>query len=74
MDVVLLDAMYYSASLNNILSEVQNAANFKHKIGNINEYYLIKSLLEYYHITDIIHFAAQSHVDNSFEDIFTIYR
>lgn len=63
-----LDAMYYSASLDNILPVVKSSPNFKNKTGNINEYYLIQSLLEDYHITDIIHFAAQSHVDNSFED------
>jgi dTDP-glucose 4,6-dehydratase/UDP-glucose 4,6-dehydratase len=63
-----IDAMYYSASLTNILPQVQKLPNFKHKVGNINEYHLIQSILEDYHITDIIHFAAQSHVDNSFED------
>ena len=63
-----IDAMYYSASLKNILPQVQKLSNFKHKVGNINEYHLIQSILEDYHITDIIHFAAQSHVDNSFED------
>jgi len=64
---VSLDAMYYSASTNNILPS-QNAKNFKHLVGNINDYDLIKIILDEYHITDIIHFAAQSHVDNSFED------
>lgn len=63
-----LDVMYYSASLDNIHPEVRSSKNFKHKIGNINEYHLIHSILDDYHITDIIHFAAQSHVDNSFED------
>jgi dTDP-glucose 4,6-dehydratase len=63
-----LDAMYYSASFDNILPEVKESKNFKHKIGNINEYHLIQSIIDDYHITDIIHFAAQSHVDNSFED------
>lgn len=63
-----LDAMYYSASFDNILPEVKASKNFKHKIGNINEYHLIQSIIDDYHITDIIHFAAQSHVDNSFED------
>ena len=63
-----LDAMYYSASLNNILPEVKTAQNFKHKIGNINEYHLVQSIIDDYGVTDIIHFAAQSHVDNSFDD------
>jgi len=63
-----LDAMYYSASIDNILPEVRSALNFKHKVGSVNEYHLLHSLLEDYHFTDIVHFAAQSHVDNSFED------
>jgi dTDP-glucose 4,6-dehydratase len=63
-----LDAMYYSASKNNINKEVYNATNFKCVDGNVNDYNLIKLLIDNYNITDIIHFAAQSHVDNSFED------
>jgi dTDP-glucose 4,6-dehydratase len=63
-----LDAMYYSASIDNISSDVRKSSNFKNKIGNINEYHLLQSLIEDYHFTDIVHFAAQSHVDNSFED------
>jgi dTDP-glucose 4,6-dehydratase len=66
--IVCLDVMYYCASLDNILPEIKNASNFKMKIGNINEYHLIQSLIEDYQITDIIHFAAQSHVDTSFEN------
>jgi dTDP-glucose 4,6-dehydratase/UDP-glucose 4,6-dehydratase len=60
--------MYYSASLDYISYDVKKVNNFKNKIGNINEYHLIQSLIDDYDITDIIHFAAQSHVDNSFED------
>jgi dTDP-glucose 4,6-dehydratase len=65
---VSLDAMYYSASLYNLNLTTLNAKNFKLKIGNINEYHLIQSIIDDYHISEIIHFAAQSHVDNSFED------
>jgi dTDP-glucose 4,6-dehydratase len=63
-----LDIMYYSASINNIDLAVRNSKNFKHVDGNINDYNLVKLLIEDYNITDIVHFAAQSHVDNSFED------
>jgi UDP-glucose 4,6-dehydratase len=34
--------------------------------GDIKDYSFIKNLLTKYYINDIIHFAAQSHVDNSF--------
>jgi dTDP-glucose 4,6-dehydratase/UDP-glucose 4,6-dehydratase len=35
---------------------------------NYDKFNLVKLLIEDYNITDIVHFAAQSHVDNSFED------
>lgn len=63
-----IDAMYYSASMDNVKDSVKNSPNYKMKVGNINEYHLLRSLLEDYDFTDIVHFAAQSHVDNSFED------
>jgi dTDP-glucose 4,6-dehydratase len=65
--ILCLDAMYYCASIENILLKVRNSPNFQLKKGNINEYYLILSLIEDYGITDIVHFAAQSHVDHSFD-------
>jgi dTDP-glucose 4,6-dehydratase/UDP-glucose 4,6-dehydratase len=66
--ILSLDAMYYCASEDNLLPKVIQAPNFKMKKGNINEYYLILSLIEDYGITDIVHFAAQSHVDHSFDN------
>jgi len=61
-----IDAMYYCASLSNI--EVQDKFNYKFIEGNINDISLIKYILKTENITHIIHFAAQSHVDNSFEN------
>jgi dTDP-glucose 4,6-dehydratase len=63
-----LDAMYYSANIKNINNDIINSCNFKHIEGNINDYNLVKLVINDYNITDIIHFAAQSHVDSSFDD------
>jgi len=66
--LVNLDAMYYSAKESNILDEI--AVNKKYKLikGNLSDTKLVSGVLQEFHITHIIHFAAQSHVQNSFED------
>ncbi len=68
--IICIDAMYYSASINNINETIRNSDRFKFIKGNICDYDLIKYILEEYKITHIIHFAAQSHVDNSFDEPF----
>jgi dTDP-glucose 4,6-dehydratase len=65
---ISVDALYYCASLHNITKEVQVAPNYKFIEANINDRSLVKYILKTEKITHIIHFAAQSHVDNSFEN------
>ena len=65
---VNIDTMYYCASLDNIDKDVQTSSNYKFIEANINDLSLIKYLLKEEKITHIIHFAAQSHVDNSFDN------
>lgn len=60
-----IDAMYYSASLEYIKV---SGDNYKFIEGNINDINLLKYILKEEKITHIIHFAAQSHVDTSFEN------
>jgi dTDP-glucose 4,6-dehydratase len=60
-----IDAMYYCASLNYIKV---SGDNYKFIEGNINDINLLKYILKEEKITHIIHFAAQSHVDTSFEN------
>jgi dTDP-glucose 4,6-dehydratase len=60
-----IDAMYYSASLDYIKV---SGDNYKFIEGNINDINLLKYILKEEKITHIIHFAAQSHVDTSFEN------
>lgn len=63
-----IDAMYYCASLENISTNTNNSPNYKYIEGNINDFSLIRYILQTEHITHILHLAAQSHVDKSFND------
>lgn len=62
--VLVLDKLTYAGSLKN-LELIWNNPNFTFVEGDITNEYLLKSLFEKYAITDVIHFAAESHVDNS---------
>ena len=66
--IVNLDAMYYCASETNVSEEVRNSDRYHLVKGNLCSYDLIANILNIYQIDTIIHFAAQSHVQNSFED------
>jgi dTDP-glucose 4,6-dehydratase len=66
--VVNLDAMYYCASELNVLEEIRNDKRYVFIKGNLQSKDLINFILKEYNITHIIHFAAQSHVQNSFDD------
>uniref|UniRef100_A0A6C0I966 NAD(P)-binding domain-containing protein n=1 Tax=viral metagenome TaxID=1070528 RepID=A0A6C0I966_9ZZZZ len=66
--IVNLDAMYYCASETNIDEDVRNSSRYHLVKGNLCSYDLISNILNIYQIDTVIHFAAQSHVQNSFED------
>lgn len=66
--IVNIDAMYYSASNDNILEEIRNSNRYVFTKGNLNSIDLLNYILNKYEIDTVIHFAAQSHVDNSFEN------
>jgi dTDP-glucose 4,6-dehydratase len=59
-----LDCMNYSANETNVTPH----HNYKLIKGNITSRDLVLHILEEYKIDAIIHFAAQSHVDNSFDN------
>jgi len=71
--LVNLDAMYYCADKNNINELIRMDNNYILIEGNLCDENLVKQILTKHQITHVIHFAAQSHVQNSFEDslIFT---
>lgn len=64
--LVNLDAMYYCASESNIPTEIRNNSNYHFIKGSCANYDLVQHILKTHAITHVIHFAAQSHVDNSF--------
>ena len=66
--LVNLDAMYYCANENNIDESIRNDKRYKLVKGNLTDYNFVKNIIEENNIKYIIHFAAQSHVQNSFED------
>ena len=66
--LVNIDAMYYCADKDNIDKNIQHDKNYIFINGNLCDNKLVDSILKKYNITHIIHFAAQSHVQNSFED------
>jgi dTDP-glucose 4,6-dehydratase len=59
-----IDVLYYCASVDNVIP----SSNYKFIQGDINDLHLVKYIIKEENITHIIHFAAQSHVDTSFEN------
>jgi UDP-glucose 4,6-dehydratase len=60
--------MYYCADINNINKDIRDSSRYKFIKGNLCSSDLIDFILNTYNIDTIIHFAAQSHVQNSFDD------
>ena len=60
-----IDCLNYCANEKNIV----NHPNYKFIKGNITSKDLVLHILNEYSIDAIIHFAAQSHVDNSFDTV-----
>src|SRR5699024_10711316 len=65
--IINLDKLTYAGSLDN-LKEVENKSNYTFIKGDIADAQLVHSVFETYNITDVIHLAAESHVDRSIKD------
>lgn len=65
--IVNLDAMYYCADMNNVHEHIRNSDRYKFVKGNLCNEDLVNEILYQYSIDCVIHFAAQSHVQNSFD-------
>ncbi len=61
---IVLDKKDYCSSIENINQDTLK--NTEIIIGNIKNHELVTFILHKYQIDNIVHFAAQSHVDNSF--------
>ena len=66
--IINIDAMYYCANENNITEEIRKNKDYILIKGNLCNKILIEEILKNYSIDYVINFAAQSHVQNSFED------
>ena len=64
--IVNLDALTYAGDLNN-LEEIAGHERYTFVHGDICEKHLLNELFGKYDFSGVIHFAAESHVDNSIE-------
>lgn len=62
--IVNLDKLTYAGKLSN-LNTVESNTNYTFIKGDICDAELVNKLFTTYNISDVIHFAAESHVDNS---------
>ena len=62
--LVNLDALTYAGNLENV-SEVENHERYTFVKGDIVDGEFIRNLFDKYQFHDVIHFAAESHVQNS---------
>lgn len=65
--ILNFDVLTYAGNLSN-LTEVANDENYKFVQGDIRDTKLVAQLFEQYDIHDVLHFAAESHVDNSIKN------
>ena len=66
--IVNLDAMYYCARENNVNASIRSNPLYHFVKGSVCNKDLVANILRVHNVTRIVHFAAQSHVQNSFTD------
>jgi dTDP-glucose 4,6-dehydratase len=66
IEVINLDLLTYAGDRGNMRGFQENA-RYKFVQGDIRDRNLVESLFEQHNFTGVIHFAAESHVDNSIE-------
>jgi dTDP-glucose 4,6-dehydratase len=64
--IINLDCIHYCSNTENINENIRNCDRYIFLKYNLQNFDDIKKIFTNYKITHIIHFAAQSHVDNSF--------
>lgn len=65
-NIVNLDALTYAGNLEN-LTDIDTKSNYKFEKVNLLDVTALTEVFEKHQITDIIHLAAESHVDRSIE-------
>ncbi len=66
-NIVNLDLLTYAGDLNN-LTEVKDNLRYKFIHGDICNRELVEFIFDEYDVRGVIHFAAESHVDNSIKN------
>ena len=62
--IINLDKLTYAGNLDNI-KDIENAPNYLFEKADICDFNKIQSIFTKHNITDVIHLAAESHVDRS---------
>ncbi|HLD54537.1 MAG TPA: dTDP-glucose 4,6-dehydratase [Sediminibacterium sp.] len=62
--IINLDALTYAGNLEN-LRDIENKPNYRFAKVNILDVKAVEELFDQYQVTDVIHLAAESHVDRS---------
>ncbi len=62
--IINVDALTYAGNLEN-LKDIEDQPNYYFEKVNILDAEAVKSVFEKYEVTDVIHLAAESHVDRS---------
>ena len=62
--IINLDKLTYAGNLEN-LTDIENAPNYEFVKGDIQDKDFLTKLFADKHVTDVIHLAAESHVDRS---------
>jgi dTDP-glucose 4,6-dehydratase len=65
IDFVNIDMLTYAGNIQKISLEARNAPNYHFAQVDIRDIDALRAVYTKYQPTDIIHFAAESHVDNS---------
>lgn len=66
INIINIDCLYYCSNIKNIEEHIRHNIRYKFFTCNLRNINDIKKIFDKYRITHIVHFAAQSHVDNSF--------
>ncbi|MGB0891251.1 MAG: dTDP-glucose 4,6-dehydratase [Flavobacteriaceae bacterium] len=67
INIVNLDELTYAGDLEN-LKEIENHSRYTFEKGDICDRNLVETLFKKYDFRGVIHFAAESHVDNSIKN------
>ena len=72
-NIINLDLLTYAGNLDN-LKDVEHQQNYTFIKGDICDEVLVAQIFKEYAITDVIHLAAESHVDRSISDPFSFVK